>query len=384
MQGTAREGNKHPHHAFTGSVADVSQCNEVYPRCRQCERVGIACSFASPSLTATPLNADSLADLELLDHWYRSPVMGELSDTARSLHSDLVRLGFSHHYLLNSILGLTALQLFSEDRSQIKWYARAVAHQQTAIARARPHFQSLDDTAHQAVLGFSAFMSMYAVAEPLLRPHPGLRTLLAGPFDPIEELLQALRFSRCTTRFVRQHFSEASISQSWLLIIPEIHGQTKDLGDVEKSFPHVRPLLACVKRLPRGSHRVACISAVLQLYNRMAELRSRPTHPERAKVIWGWGLEVDEIFLDMCSARHAVAIAVLAHFSVLMTFYQEHWCLSGWPAGLLSHIRGITGGDCKRAIQWPCDMVFGSGITAVSSAATTLTSLASSSNYRGV
>jgi hypothetical protein len=272
---------------LAGYVADFVQCNEVYPRCRQCDRVKIACSFSSPSLTATPLNADSLADLELLDHWHRFHVTGDLSDHAQRLHSDFVRLGFSRHYLLNSILGLTALQLFSEDRSQCKWYARAVAHQQTAIARARPHFQSLDETDHQALLGFSAFMSMYAVAEPFIRPRPRLYTLQTSPFDPIEELIRALRFSRCTTAFVQQNFNTVSVLQSWLLIIPEICDQDESLQDLETSFPQVGPLLVCINHLSEGSQKAACLSAVLQLYRRIVALIKRPSDPERGKVIWG-------------------------------------------------------------------------------------------------
>lgn len=91
---------------------------------------------------------------------------------------------------------------------------------------------------------------------------------------------------------------------------------------------------------------------------------NRPGDPEQAKVIWGWGLEVSETFLDMCAARHSVAVAILAHFAVLMSFYQDHWCLRDWPAGLLSHARGILGDEWECAIQWPCDVVFRSEIVA--------------------
>ncbi|RYP85121.1 hypothetical protein DL770_005101 [Monosporascus sp. CRB-9-2] len=111
------------------------KCNEVHPRCLNCERHGIACSFSAPSFTITPLNQDSIADLELLEYWHRHPFPANTSGPGRRSEYDPVRLGFSHHYLLNSILALAALQLFDEDRSQTRWYARAVAHQQAAITR---------------------------------------------------------------------------------------------------------------------------------------------------------------------------------------------------------------------------------------------------------
>ncbi|KAH7115518.1 hypothetical protein B0J13DRAFT_653967, partial [Dactylonectria estremocensis] len=164
--------------------------NEVHPQCLQCKWANIPCSFSSPSLNIKPLNEDSLIDLELLDYWHRHPVTGFMSETAIHLQHDLVRLGFSHHYLLNSILSLTALQLYSQDQSQSKWYTQAVAHNQATITRARPHFQSLDQTHHRALLGFSAFASMCTVAEPPLRT-ARVRSLQAQ-FAPIEEFLRAL------------------------------------------------------------------------------------------------------------------------------------------------------------------------------------------------
>ncbi|KAH7230780.1 hypothetical protein B0J15DRAFT_456197 [Fusarium solani] len=47
-----------------------TKCNEVHPQCLQYKRANILCSFSSPTLTMTPLNEDSLANLELLEHWH--------------------------------------------------------------------------------------------------------------------------------------------------------------------------------------------------------------------------------------------------------------------------------------------------------------------------
>ncbi|WQF90143.1 Putative zn(2)Cys(6) fungal-type DNA-binding domain-containing protein [Colletotrichum destructivum] len=337
-----------------------AKCNEVHPRCRQCDRANIPCSFSSSSLTAVPLNEDSLADLELLEHWHRHPIVGDHTNTARRLFSDFVRLGFSHHYVLNSILGLTALHLYSEDKSQSKWYARAVAHHQAAISRAKPHFQSLHETNSQALLGFSAFMSMYAVAEPFLRPSRVL-ALQTTKFDPLEELLRAYQFTRSATAFVRQNFNPATISQSWLLTTFEVRFRS-ELLDLETTFPRIRPLLACIERRSEGNLRAACFSAISQISRRITALLDRPDDPEMPKIIWSWGLEANQLFLDMCSARQPVALVTLAHFTILMSLHRDHWGLRGWPEGLLRHIKGLLGDEWECAVQWPCDVVFGSEV----------------------
>ncbi|KAK6218668.1 hypothetical protein QIS74_06548 [Colletotrichum tabaci] len=59
-------------------------------------------------------------------------------------------------------------------------------------------------------------MSMYAVAEPFVRPSR-LLALQATKFDPLEELLRAYQFTRSATAFVRQNFNPVTVSQSWLL-----------------------------------------------------------------------------------------------------------------------------------------------------------------------
>ncbi|RKK87013.1 hypothetical protein BFJ68_g17077 [Fusarium oxysporum] len=205
-----------------------AKCNEVYPRCLQCERANLVCSFSSPTLNKPPLNEDSIADLELLEHWHRYPVTGDVTETTKQLQYNLVRLGFSHHYLLNSILGLTALQLYSEDRSQSKW-----------------------------------------------------------------------------------------------------------------------------------EQKTACLHAVKSLFRRIAVLSDNLGDPEPGKIVWGWGLEACQTFLDLCSARHPVALVILGHFTVLMSYSQEHWCLRDWPSGLLSYIKGLLGDEWEDAMKWPGGLVFG-------------------------
>ncbi|KAF5593399.1 ARCA-like protein [Fusarium subglutinans] len=306
-----------------------------------------------------------LADLELLEHWHRYPVTGDMTETTRQLQHDLVRLGFSHHYLLNSILGLTALQLYSEDRSQSKWYVRAVAHQQTAITRARPHFESLTQAHEQALLGFSAFMSMYAVAEPIYRPN-GICS--ESPFDPVEELLKALRFSRSTIMFVQQSFPPVVVSGSWLLTKFVAHHQGTG-NDLETRYPQLEFLQRCINSQVEGVRKKACLDAVKALFRRIATLSDNIGDPEPAKIVWGWGLEVSQIFLDLCSARHPAALVILGHFAVLMNYNREHWCLSPWPAGLLSYIIGFLGNEWEYIMKWPASIVFG-GNLAIDSLAT--------------
>ena len=204
-------------------------------------------------------------------------------------------------------------------------------------------------------MGFSAFTLMYAVVEPLLRP-PGLCALQRTQFDLVDELLRAFHFGRNTTAFVRQSFAPVLVSDTWLLTTFEAR-QQEDVRGLDARFPQFQPLLACIEALSDPSQKMVCLLAVSQLIHRIATLVDNPGEPEQTKIIWEWSLEVNQDFLDMCSARHSVALATVAHFAVLMSFYREHWCVRFWPAGLLAHIRGMLGHEWEDAVQWLCDVI---------------------------
>jgi hypothetical protein len=199
---------------------------------------------------------------------------------------------------------------------------------------------------------------MYAVAEPIYRPS-GIRS--ESPFDPVEELLKALRFSRSTIMFVQQSFPPVVVSGSWLLT--KFATNHQDTGnDLETRYPPLAFLQRCIISQVQGVQKKACLHAVKALFRRIATLSDNVGDPEPGKIVWGWGLEVSQIFLDLCSARHPVALVILGHFAVLMSYNQEHWCLSPWPSGLLSYINGVLGDEWEHAMEWPGSLVFGGNL----------------------
>ncbi|KAL1857057.1 hypothetical protein Daus18300_010505 [Diaporthe australafricana] len=245
------------------------KCNEFHPQCQNCERYSFPCSFSSSVLRTTPLNEDSVADLELLEFWHRNPLTADFSDANKQFEYDFVRLGFSHHYLLNSILALAALQLFDQDRSRLKWYARAAAHQDAALTRARPHLQSLEDCQRLALVGFAAFTTMYAVAEPLVRPvHRGSEFT---ELDPVGELLRAIRLGRSTTAFVRNQLAPQIKGDPMVLSKFAPH-RPENVGDVELRFPQLTLLRDLVESHCETEQKPACIDAAVTLFEAIAWL----------------------------------------------------------------------------------------------------------------
>ncbi|KAJ0418804.1 hypothetical protein BJY00DRAFT_324732 [Aspergillus carlsbadensis] len=332
------------------------KCNEVHPQCLSCRQKELMCSFSAPILTTPLLSQDSLADLELLDYWHRHHIPPNAARQATRLEDDVVRLGFSYPYLLNAILALAALQLFDEDRSQTRWYIRAVAHRQAAITRARPQFENLEESHHRALLSFSFYTSMYALAEPLLRPPPPSRD--QPNLDPVKELLQAIQFGRCSRTLVQRHLASVSCSDPFLMAkynpcnLEAIQG-------LELRFSQLAWLQGFIKRHCEGQEKMVCLHAAESLFLSLALLVDNPDDATQLRAIWGWASKVDSAFLDMCSARNQVALVIFAHFAAVMTLGRGNWYLQGWPTVLLRQIRCFLKDDWEDAIRWPEEVVFG-------------------------
>lgn len=278
----------------------------------------------------------------------------DYSDGARAFQYDFVRLGFSHHYLLNSILALAALQLFDQDRSRSRWYIRATAHQHAALTRAGPHLQHLEECQQKALLGFAAFTTLYAVAEPILRPVR--RDGEPAGFDPVAELIHAIKLGRSTTAFVQNNLA----TQPWedSMVVSKFSPIRREpVNDVQRRFPQLALLHDLVERNCESQQKQACLHAIETLFNSIAYLMDNPGDSQQMRPIWGWGNEVDSVFLDMCSARHAVALVILAHYGVLMSLNAGLWHLRYWPAALLKHIESLLDEKWHEGLSWPTQAI---------------------------
>lgn len=95
---------------------------------------------------------------------------------------------------------------------RMRYYYQATSHQDAAIRQARPHLVHLSEEHCEAMFWFSAYTSLYALAEPLLRPWP-----LTGvndnnindsneSLDPIKELIHSFQLGRGINLIIRQHW----------------------------------------------------------------------------------------------------------------------------------------------------------------------------------
>ncbi|KAH7353727.1 hypothetical protein B0T11DRAFT_230630 [Plectosphaerella cucumerina] len=347
---TSRGRTRRPHQKSREGCTQCKdrhvKCNEVHPRCRNCQKMDIRCSFSAPASVpaSMPLNPESLMDLELLQYCNRRPGPGH----------DSVDLGFTHHYLLNSILALAALQLHREAPSRHKWYARAVSHQQAALTRSKPHLQKLDASQRHALVSFSALTSVYSAAEPMARP--GRIAHDKPEFNAVREMVHSIRLSRASTTFVQQHMAQDIASNDYLRYK---YGQPlRTLPDgLDEKCPQLAPLRALIDKYCPVHKRAICLDAAARA---LAGIYQNQTEGggERPGATWDWSNGVDDAFLEMCVEENPAALIILAHYAALISTENDAWFLRTWPSVLVKYISRRLGEGWKE-MEWPMSVVLG-------------------------
>ncbi|KAH6661471.1 hypothetical protein F5X68DRAFT_178688 [Plectosphaerella plurivora] len=326
------------------------KCNEVHPRCRHCQKMDIHCSFSAPASVpaSMPLNPESVMDLELLQYCHRRPGIG----------FDSLDLGFTHHYLLNSILALAALQLHREAPSRHKWYARAVSHQQAALTRSKPHLQKLDssESHRQALVAFSAFTSVYSAAEPMDRP--GRVAHDKPAFNAVGEIIHSIRLSRASTTFVQQNISQDLTTTDAYLSYKYGKRQRNIVEDLDEQFPEFIALRAMIDKYCAPDQRAICEDAAALAFAGVALNWGGGSEGGRPGASWDWSMGVDDAFLQMCVEENPAALVILAHYAALISTERDAWFLKKWPAVLIRDISRRLGGR-REEMEWPRTVVLG-------------------------
>lgn len=216
---------------------------------------------------------------------------------------------------------------------------------------------------------------MYAVAEPTLRPVR--RDGEPAAFEPVEELIRAIRLGRSATTFVQDKLATPPWSDS--MVVKKFSPlQHKPVAGLPSRFPQISSLRNLVESHCENQQKQACLQAIETLFTSIAFLMDNPGDTQQMRLIWGWGNSVDPLFLDLCSARHPVALVVLAHYGVLMSLNAGLWHLRSWPAALLEHIETILNEDWRERLNWPAQMIS----TATTSPSTIVSSVTASDHSR--
>lgn len=260
------------------------------------------------------------------------------------------RLGLSHPYVLHSLLGLAALQLFSEDRSRAELYALSCTHNDAALRLARPHILHPTTEHADALFHFAATTSVHAVAEPMLRPRDVGRGQEA---DYVGDLLRSFEIDRGVRAVVVAHLDHLQSTGS------VDHSKFTDNRDevapsLEQDYPQLGKLRDFIRQQCSEPSVVAgCIASVDLLFLSIAVLKANPENHSCIRLIQTWPTDIDKPVLDMCHARHPVALVILAHYAVMMSLRPSFWAFDRWPGAILENVEARLDARYSDMLCWP-------------------------------
>lgn len=246
--------------------------------------------------------------------------------------------------VLHIILAIAALHLTSVNPSESKWYALAISHHGAAIRLARPHIAAASSAHSEAVFNFSCFNSLFAFAEPALRP---TNSDPSTPRDYIGDLIDSFRMSRGIRAIIAK--DRSLLAEKGAINNPAWSYEHLDIGsNIHQRFPQISTLQTVVdEHLEDPPRRAAIKRDIHELFVAKGTLEDTPPDHSSASLIQRWAIGSDKAFLELCDERHPIALVVIAHYAALVHKRANIWFFRRWPELLLREI-----GDALRGSHW--------------------------------
>jgi hypothetical protein len=356
------------------------QCNEARPRCGNCVRLDIHCTFPtisdsystspqpSPSVTspfvvelAPPESPDivsngselPIADLRLLHHWTKT--------CAKSLHpnpatrsvvwqNDFIELGFDYPFLLRGFLALSAVHQAS---------LLPPNERQDLLLQADSHISRALDTYRKnlATPKVELAIPMFMLSSVLLTYNFG-SAQLERPDDPIGALHHCFMLLQGIKVVVIPHWEQIKDSAVFAhmtdMASPETLAALDTLAKAENPQEILR-LKELTELLLSSQDKEACATAIDELHETWLRFRHITPDRDEYSILFLWPARLNSRFFDLLAAHNPVTCIITTHFAALLAQCRPVWWVVKWPQWLLAASEQLLSAtpDLLRWLDWP-------------------------------
>jgi hypothetical protein len=247
-------------------------------------------------------------------------------------------------------LAISALHLYSTHPNEPNLYDQAISHHNAAIRLARPHIAAVCPENSEAVFNFSAFNSLYSFAEPPLRP---LHNEEADSHDYLNDLFGTFRMCRGVAAVMREVMSALKMAgqvskPAWA------YDEESILPTLGTRYPQLLDIESMVVQELDPEYQDSALDATKRLFVGMAILDSNSCDHSSASLIQRWPIHVGDAFLELCLARHPIALIILAYFAVFISKRTNLWFNERWPWLIINSVKAaLRGSQWEHFIEWP-------------------------------
>jgi hypothetical protein len=339
------------------------------------ERDKIKSTFYTPAGQASSLDGSEtnvlahvypILQLELLynyiSHTPPSLVQGPRpppEDLVRISNRDVVELALKEPFLLNSLLAVSAMHLYFQNRDSQHLLHAALSLQTAALVQIKPILANPGQDRAIPALFFAAFTGIYAFAE--LYFSLQARSQDSPSNNDIERIVDCFKLAWGVRPVIAPHWEQ--IKNSW--IKPVFHASDKavqtvgtvNMGVLIPSYSQVYDLCNSVQDPDQAQ---LLIHAADRLFLHLAYFLLSKDHcglPSPGNPSLGWPIEVQEGFLQLLISREPAALVLLAHYGALLHLSPHHWWTTGWPRFVLDAVRRELDESHQPLLAWPVEFL---------------------------
>lgn len=126
-------------------------------------------------------------------------------------------------------------------------------------------------------------------------------------------------------------------------LLPLLLDQLSDLRIIAESQNEESIIITTIDKL------IAC--------SREVQSRPQPTTPPEPACIYVWPMQTTPLFLDLVAGRDPAALAVVAHYCLLIHWGGTRWCFEGCFDSLMQEISSeLRGTSWEGALEWTVNM----------------------------
>lgn len=304
------------------------------------------------------------SDLELLHHFTTVTYLtiSNVPEEQKLWQTTIINVGLQHTFLLRGILALSALHLFylKPSPSAISYIVKASTHQNIALSQFRSALSSINAQTFDAMLAFSCVLpihSMAITASSTFRVQSGFEE--EHEHDNLSAFLKSAQLIRSVNELLLPSLDVFKDST----ILPLLQVTRQQLSEAH-TYPGIDSLntleTACATFSTSPSPlihqaRVGFFRTAIALLRTTFARTVNRASTERFMVgiILIWTILVSDEYMVLLNERHPSAMAILAHYAVLLHRHDDVWWLEGLGKSLIEIISGALGDEWANVMRWP-------------------------------
>lgn len=269
-------------------------------------------------------------------------------------------MSFAHPFLLRAILAIGAVHMdrLSQKHGESIWYkTKAETHWEAAIQLATPQLMAIDERSCDPLFVFAMLTCLHTFA---VGPQPG-NYLLFTDDDQMEWPIFFRGLRSVADTSVHLGLSDPGRPFAFMYGIAMTGPEQAPLEAPDTSWGvALRDLRRAAIDGMKGDHeRRIYLEAHSQLVASFsAELGDKDAaHRVQAERVFSWMYRLSEDFMQRLQTRSDVALALFAHFVVLLKKMEVAWMMKGWPDHLVSGIYNAMSPGTRMWIRWPMERI---------------------------